>query len=80
MIIFAIANLVIDIISTILTPIGFVNNIFGNILQNTGLIALIRYSTFIFDSTLITFAIDTLIMWASFFLLRPLVNFIRNKS
>ena len=80
MIIKAIIQVIITAISTLLSPLHFVNNIFGNILENTGLLALIRLSTFFFTPQLITFAIDTLVFWASAFLLRPLVNFIRNKS
>lgn len=80
MILFLLAQLAMDAISILLTPIGFVNNIFGNILNDTGLIALIRLSAFFISPILITFAIDTLVMWFSFFLIRPLINFIRNKS
>lgn len=80
MIIKLIILLVINALSVLLLPLQFVNNIFGNILENTGLVALIRYSTFIFDVSVITFAIDTLVFWSSAFLLRPLVNFIRNRS
>lgn len=80
MIIVGLINLVLNALGIVLTPLQFVNNIFGNILENTGLVALIRYSCFIFDVSIITFAIDTLVFWSSAFLLRPLVNFIRNKA
>lgn len=80
MILWSIAELVITFIGIILQPIGFVNNIFGNILLDTKLIALIRLSSFFFSPELLTFCIDTLVMWFSFFLIRPLINFIRNKS
>lgn len=80
MVIKAIILLVLNTLGLILAPLQFVNNVFGNIIENTGVVALIRFACFFFDVTIITFAIDTLLFWFSAFLLRPLVNFIRNKS
>lgn len=80
MIIYAFMSALISIIDVILTPITFVNNIFGNIIENTGLVALIRFTCFVFDVELFTFMIDNLLLWFLAFILRPLINFIRNKS
>jgi len=80
MIIKALANLIINAISLLLTPLGALNDIFGNFIESTGFIALLRMASFFISPTIITFCVDTLLFWLSAFLLRPLVNFVRNKS
>lgn len=80
MIIKALILLVINAISLLLTPFHFVNDIFGNFIESSGFIALVRFASFFFSPSLMTFCIDTLLFWASAFLIRPLINFIRNKS
>lgn len=80
MIVYLFMIALIDILEIVLGPIQLVNGAFTNILANTGLINLIRFSTFIFDPIFITLIIDTFIFWFGAFTLRPLINFIRNKG
>lgn len=80
MIIKLLIQLVINALSLVLSPLHFVNDIFGNFIEGTGFIALFRFGSFFFSPTLLTFCVDTMLFWASAFMLRPLVNFIRNKS
>lgn len=80
MIIKLLLQLVISLVGALLTPLQFVNDIFGNFIENTGFVALMRFASFFFGDTLLTFCIDTLLFWLGAFTIRPLVNFIRNRS
>lgn len=80
MLVTGIANLIINLISVLLAPFTFVTNIFTNLFEDTRLLQLLKFFTFYFDKVTLIFLINTFIFWTSLFIIRPLVNFIRNRS
>lgn len=80
MIIKLLLDLIIGALSVVLTPFSFVDNLVYNIFEDTKFIALLKVVTFFFSRTTLIALIGTLIFWLSIFTIRPLVNFIRNRS
>lgn len=80
MILYNLLNLAISVLALVLAPFSMAANVFGNFLQDTGLIALLRFSTFFFNKSTLIYLITTLIFWFGLFVIKPLVDFIRNRS
>lgn len=80
MIISALLTLMIGVVSVILTPYSLVDNFVYNIFADTKFIALLKVVTFFFSRTTLLFLISSFIFWTSLFIIRPLVNFIRNRG
>lgn len=80
MIIKLLLELMITVLSVILTPFSFVDNFVYNIFADTKFIALLKVTTFFFTRTTLISLIGTFIFWTSIFIIRPLVNFVRNRG
>lgn len=80
MLVTGIANLIINLISVLLAPFTFVTSIFTNVFADTKMLQLLKFFTFYFNKLTLIFLINTFIFWTSLFLIKPLIDFIRNRS
>lgn len=80
MIIKALLTLMIGVVSVLLTPFSLVDTFVYNIFADTKFIALLKVVTFFFNRTTLLFLISSFIFWTSLFIIRPLVNFVRNRG
>lgn len=80
MIIKILVQIVIGAIGLLLTPFSFVTNIFSNVFAETKFLSILKACTFFINKEILIFLISTFLFWASIFVIRPLVNFIRNRS
>ena len=80
MLFYTIISIIINLIAVVLSPFTMATGFIFNIFSNSGIIATLRVLTFFFSKSTIIFIISTFIFWTSIFIVRPIVNFIRNKG
>lgn len=80
MIIKLLIEIVLRCVSVLLSPFSFVTNIFANVFADTQFLSLLKVATFFINKEILIFLISTFIFWTSLFIIRPLVNFIRNRG
>lgn len=80
MIIKLLLDLMLSVVGILLTPFSLVDSIVFNVFADSKFIALLKVVTFFFSRTTLIALIGTFIFWTSLFIIRPLVNFVRNRG
>lgn len=80
MIIKLLCDLILSVLSVLLSPFSLIDNFIFNVFGDSKFISLLKVLTFFFSRTTILAIISTFIFWTSIFVIKPLVTFIRNRS
>lgn len=80
MLLYTFVILIINLIHALLVPFSFTSSFIYNVFEDIGFISLVKVWTLFVQPTTILFFMSTFIFWTSVFVIRPIINIIRNKG